>query len=305
MSMDQPPIIRTLLCHAHVPMALRCLGSLVRFHRGPFRLCIHDDGTLTDQDIERLAATAPDATFVRRPEADAAVLPALSKFPACLAYRQAQALGLKLFDLALLSGGATVRFCDSDILFLRPFHGLCAGPAAAPWPPLVLMRDLFNTYSLGWRRLLAYDHLPLVDRANSGIFVLDPAVLDLDFVEWFLRRPEAGDLPNFAEQTAWSALMRRVGGVLFNRRTFGFPTLDATAPPPVARRPVAWHFVGLLRGRFDAVAAALAADGEADALPPVTLEVFRPAVLNFPRYCVSRWQKGRLARQLAREEAAA
>ena len=32
------PVIETLLCHAHVPMASRCLESLRRCHEPAFRL---------------------------------------------------------------------------------------------------------------------------------------------------------------------------------------------------------------------------------------------------------------------------
>ena len=302
MAMDKTPVIRTLLCHSHVPMALRSLASLARFHREPFRVCLHDDGTLTGEDREQLAAVAPGAAFIDRAEADAAVFARLERYPACLEYRRAETMALKLFDPALLSAGP-VHYCDCDILFLRPFTGFSAALAGAR-PPLVFMRDLFNTYSLSWRRLLARGTVPLADRVNAGIMLLDPALLDLDFVEWFLRRPESNDLRGFAEQTAWSALVRRVGGSLLDARAFTFPPF-AGALPRADRRAVAWHFVGPLRRKFDAVATALAADREADALPPLTPGLFRPAALNFPRYCVSRWHKGRLARQLAREEAAA
>ena len=301
MSMDKKPVIRTLLCHGHAPMAARCLASLARCHRQPFRTCVHDDGTLTDDDRARLAEAAPDVTFVDRAAADAQVAERLAGHPACLAYRRAQVMALKLFDVVLLAAGEPVYYCDGDILFARPFEGFAAALADAP-RPLVLMRDLFNTYSLGWRRLLRPGGVPLADRVNAGIMLLDPAMLDLDFVEWFLRRPEANDLPAFAEQTAWSALVQRSGGSLLDPAQFAFPRASGE-PPGACRRaavPVAWHFVAPLRGRFPVYAASVEQGADDAARPPERLRTFRPARLNFPRYGVSRWRKGRLARQLAR-----
>ena len=301
--MNPPSVICSLLCHAHVPMALRCFASLARFNREPFRLRIHDDGTLTEEDRGRLRDAVPGGvSVVSRREADEAMTARLEKYPVCLRYRQSQVMSLKLFDIALFEPGP-MHYCDSDILFLRPFSGFSA-PLAAARPPLVLMRDLFNTYSGGWRRLLARDRVPLADRINAGLILLDPARLDLDFVEWFMQQPVALETPHFADQTIWSALVQRDGGFVLDEERFVFaPLAGAGALPTPRRRPVAWHFVSVLRRGFDGAADAVEADGTADALPPVTLGLTRPAPLNFPRYCVSRWRKGRLARQLAREAA--
>ena len=296
--------VRTLICHSHVAMAERCLASLVRFNREPFRLRLHDDGTLTDEDRDRLRAVVPDVGFIDRREADAAMSERLARYPACLRYRQTQTMALKLFDVALLEPGH-LHYCDCDILFLRPFVGFST-PLAAANPPVVLMHDLFNTYSGGWRRLLERGRVPLADRINAGVTLLDPARFDLDFVEWFMGRPEATDMPHFAEQTTWSALVQRDGGYVLDRRAFGFPPLGgARALPEAGQRPVAWHYVSPLRRTLDEMADAVDADRSADALPPVNPAIFRPAALNFPRYCVSRWHKGRLARQLSQLEQAA
>ena len=48
--------VATLLGHAHVEMALACLGSLLRYSAEPLRLRIHEDGSLLAADRERLTA---------------------------------------------------------------------------------------------------------------------------------------------------------------------------------------------------------------------------------------------------------
>jgi len=50
-------------------MALLCLGSLLAHSAEPLRLRIHDDGTLTEEDQERLAAGLAAPDFVLRAEA--------------------------------------------------------------------------------------------------------------------------------------------------------------------------------------------------------------------------------------------
>src|SRR5579864_7907589 len=90
---DRP--VATLLGHAHVEMALLCLGSLLRFSATPLRLRIHDDGSLTRADLERLAGLG-QPEIVSRQEADDRLAEVLAARPATRAFRAANPLALKL-----------------------------------------------------------------------------------------------------------------------------------------------------------------------------------------------------------------
>ena len=81
-------LVTSLVCHAHVDMALDCLGSLLRLCAVPLRLQIHDDGTLTDEDVERLRAGLDRCAVIRRPEADARMQEALRGLDAALRLRE-------------------------------------------------------------------------------------------------------------------------------------------------------------------------------------------------------------------------
>ena len=97
-----PRIVSTLLGHAHVGMALLCLGSLLRESVEPLTLQVHDDGTLTAEDLERLAAGLGEPVVVGRREADSRVEAFLGDRPAARIFRRENPLGLKLLDAANL-----------------------------------------------------------------------------------------------------------------------------------------------------------------------------------------------------------
>lgn len=61
--------VSTLLGHRDVEMGLTCLGSLAIASREPLRLRVHD-GTLTEQDRERLTVRLPGCVFIERNTAD-------------------------------------------------------------------------------------------------------------------------------------------------------------------------------------------------------------------------------------------
>ncbi|HEY4589348.1 MAG TPA: hypothetical protein VII86_08960, partial [Thermoanaerobaculia bacterium] len=79
--------IATLLGHAHVEMALACLGSLRRCSADPIRFRIHEDGTLTAGDRDRLAEGLGDPEILARSAADERVADLLARRPALRALR--------------------------------------------------------------------------------------------------------------------------------------------------------------------------------------------------------------------------
>src|SRR5262245_23142393 len=106
--------VRSLLGHRGVDLALQCLGSLIERSVDPLQLILHDDGTLTAEDCDRLAAGLRQPLIVRKTDATEQVLPRLARYPACAQFRQTNVLGLKLLDVPLL-GGDTFAYCDTDV----------------------------------------------------------------------------------------------------------------------------------------------------------------------------------------------
>jgi hypothetical protein len=205
-----PNYVASLVCHAHVDMALACLGSLLASSSTPLSLHIHDDGSLTDADRERLRQGLPDCIVVLPENADDAVLPELARYPECSAFRKKSALARKLLDVPLISTEPFV-FCDSDVLWQRPFEGLFELPDATT--KVVFMRDHQEAYALRPWNLMGRRAVQVPRRVNTGLMLASPAVLDLDFLEWLLalRLPSFSRFPLWTEQTCWAALGRRAG----------------------------------------------------------------------------------------------
>lgn len=197
-------IISSLICHAHVPMAIDCLGSVARLCVEPVRFRIHDDGSLTEEDLNRLQAVLPVERVIRRREADEVMADRLRGYRVLRSFRSGLVLALKLFDGPAFAEGRSYRFVDSDILFLRRFRW------PSPSVPMMFMGDRAPSYSLrSWGRL--WSRVPLPARVNSGVILAERGQIDLDFLEWFVSQARHRSILPMLEQTAWAALGMRVG----------------------------------------------------------------------------------------------
>lgn len=292
MNVDNLPIIRSLLCHAHVPMALRCLASLRRCHRPAFRLLIHDDGSMTDEDCQRVADAQPGTRFIRRAEADGPVLAALEKYPTCRLYRERYPLSLKFMDVPLLADAPLV-FCDTDVYFVRSFSGFHR--LWDPGAPLVFTRDITIAYAIRYWHLIGSQRLRMMNRVNSGIMLVDPAQVDLDFMEWLLARLGADRIHHVVEQTYWAAQAHRVGGCRFlSPRQIGYPPPpDEPGPAELVPSCVALHFITPLREGLKGMEGEY--DRDTNGAGPVDLVTVRADKLNLPTYLC-----GRVGKQIRR-----
>lgn len=236
--------VSTLLGHAHVDMALVCLGSLLRCSASPVRLRIHDDGSLTAADLERLAAGLGEPAVLPRREADERLADRLAGRPAARAFRFANPLALKLLDVPLLAeaaAGEPLAYCDADVLFLRPFSGLFELPPAAG---ALFMHDPQNAYSVRSWHLLRERRLRLAGHVNTGVIACRAGCFDLDLVEWFLSRPQYRFAPVWVEQTCWALLGGQAGCRLLDPAAVSIPVPGRE--PPAGQ--VALHFVSPVRG---------------------------------------------------------
>jgi hypothetical protein len=287
---DGPLVVSSLLGSAHVAMALVCLGSLLRCSARPLRLRLHDDGSLTAADRERLAAGLGDPEVVARREADERVAGLLAGRPAARAFRDTNPLGLKLLDVALLAPGEDLAYCDSDVLFLRPFRGLFELP---PGSGALCMADPQNAYSVRSWHLLREPRLRLAAHLNSGIIGFRLQHLDLDLIEWFLARPAHRFAPVWVEQTCWALLAQPAGCRLLDPAAIAIP---APGNEDADRQRVALHFVSPVRrlfGRHAAAAMAAARLAEAGGgaagagAPPVALRSIAARRLSAPAMAIT------------------
>lgn len=234
--------VSSLLGRRQVDTALVCLGSLLRCSEEPLALRLHDDGTLGRDDLDRLEAGLGRFTLVQRAEADERVSELLARRPSLRAFRRENPLALKLIDVVAFAG-EELSFCDSDILFVRPFRNLfhLGGPEGA-----LFMTDIQNAYSIRSWHLLAHPRLHLPVRVNSGIIGYRCAAYDPDLLDWYLARPERRFAPVWVEQTGWALLGGRAGCRLLDPAQVAFPETGGYDDEAV----VALHFVSSLRDRL-------------------------------------------------------
>ena len=261
--MSQAPLlVSTLLGHAHVEMGLACLGSLLAFSAEPLRLRVHDDGSLSAEDLDRLAAGLQEPEVIPRATANERMADLLAHRPVSLAFRRENPLALKLLDVPLLADAEGLAYCDSDVLFLRPFSGLYAWPG--PEVGAVAMADDQSAYSLRSWHLLLERRLRLPCRVNTGIVRVRSPLYDLDQVEWVLGRPEYRRTPVWVEQTCWALLAGTTECRLLDPRQVLIPRPGAE-PPSGA---VALHFVSPVR---HLLAPSLRERGDPASGPPVEI----------------------------------
>src|SRR5262249_40241428 len=144
----------------------------------------------------------------------------LAAFPRCRAARAANLMFLKMFDVTLLEDGE-MAYCDSDILFLRPFSGLFGLPD--PRFRALFMTDSENAYAVRPWHLWAFGRVRLAGTANAGLMRIAHGVLDLEFVEWLIGRLGACSVWQrracWGEQTCWAALAARTRCGLWDARS--------------------------------------------------------------------------------------
>lgn len=263
--------VRSLVCHRDVGMALSCFSSLLKFSTQPLNLVIHDDGSLTAEDVEKLLGGLKGSSILFRAEADELMSPLLGQYPNCYKYRSNHVYGLKLLDTPLLSK-TDLAFCDSDILFVRPFDGMFCWPNAET--SALFMKDYLNSYSMLPWHLLGTGKPKLPSKVNSGLIFFRKAAYDLDFVEWFLGQDEFRHKVGWLEQTCWAALGHRVGCRQWHPEQIAL----MRSKTHLRERLVAGHFVKEVRYRLGEFLSA--ADNLPQASTPAVIETIAPPDCN-------------------------
>lgn len=202
--------LRTLLCHRDVDLAIHCLGSAMQLSADPVRVVVHEDGSLTPEDRDKIAEKLPGSRILDRAEADALMAERLAGHPNAQAFRARSVWGLKLLDVVLAEVGLCF-YLDGDIRFFHPFRGLFAEEAARG--RCVFLRDtVWQAYSIRPWHLMDKRGLKVASGINTGLTLCDPAVFDLDFVDWFLAQSDWRVIPAWTEPTCWAALAMRANG---------------------------------------------------------------------------------------------
>ncbi|HZJ15981.1 MAG TPA: hypothetical protein VFD27_13090 [Chthoniobacteraceae bacterium] len=187
------------------------LRSFAFFSGRQYALCIHDDGTLTDDAVGQLEVAFPHARLISRREADDRLRPVLSDLPRCSALRATNKLAPKVFDFAFFLEADRLILLDSDILFFAPPTALLNALRDPAFCKNTLNKDWGAGYTIDLektRALLDFDLPPMI---NSGLGLLHRASLRFDWVEEFLGLPDILSHSHQIEQTLIALCSARFG----------------------------------------------------------------------------------------------
>ena len=274
---DGSIVVRTLAGKKNLAFYLRCLRSLLDNCADPIHLAIHEDGTFDDEARDQAReALGDDLVILSRAEGNDRTLDALLPHPNARKLREESIWGVEFFDPLFADDSDPLSFyVDADILFFRPFRGLFRRDILDG--KCIFLRDVvWHAYSLRPQHLLGPEPRP---RAASGITTAvvcwDKRLIDWDYVEWFLSKPEYRVIPEWTLPTLQAGLALSANGHAV------IPEQIVNAYPKAALGPSAFavHLLGSYRKEWlpeAERAAEQAAGGEPPGPRPCRLEPCRP-----------------------------
>ena len=239
--------LHTLLCHRDVEMGLCAAMCYALAARSRFRWFVHDDGSLTSEDRERIHAAVPDALVISRQAADERAARECGHLPKIQEYRRRQVMALKLVDVRIWAEADRIAYLDSDIcffhypdFFLKSLRGEIKGS--------YFNKDIQDAYVLDrleiGRRLGVAPH----PRTNAGLWVMDRNLIDLDLIERWLNDPSIKEcLYAYTLDQTFISMLAVLGA---DGVDYLPPEYDVDLRKPVADS-VSKHYVGAIRHGFE------------------------------------------------------
>lgn len=204
-----------------------------------FRLCIHEDGTLSEEAATQLTLHFPGCRLIRRKEADKVAAKRLAKHPKCAHFRSFHPLALKVFDFHFFLKSDRMFILDSDILFFGHPSELIQRLLDPVHSANTLNLDWNYGYSLSEETIRKYlPEFPFIPHINSGLGLIHRGSIPLDWAEEILSCPDILERPHCVEQTIIALCSSRHGftplpdayTVSLNPRKPGQPVKHYTSP---------------------------------------------------------------------------
>jgi hypothetical protein len=222
---------------------LNLLWTLKSFYNvsdKPYKLVIHEDGSLGEEEKGHMIRLFPDAAIISRKESDSKVLPSLEASPRALDFRSTNALSLKLFDFPFFLNSERMILLDSDILFYSRPQVLLDRIADPAYMKNTVNRDVSGALNVEGTEVEMKFGFSLIERFNSGLGLIHQNSLNVDWIEEFLGLK--GILSHFwrIEQTLIALCSCRYGAELLP------PEYDVYLTNGIGNRP-SRHYVGAVR----------------------------------------------------------
>jgi len=238
--------IHVLTGREQLPLTFWMLASLSAVSGLRWQVVIHDDGTLTPEDCEKIRTTIPSARTITAAESDSVMNKALADYPNCANYRATHPLARKCFDIPHFAEEERFFLIDSDVLFFsRPEEMLQWGEKSdkSCW----FNQDPQEPSPVSPSSAPSVFGSPLWPRVNSGLcFLTRQATSDLDFYESCLGVRELRHAALWRIEQMLLGLGASkvgIGGIL--PASYEVSLGRDRSPDAIAR-----HYVGKVRDRF-------------------------------------------------------
>lgn len=202
--------IHTLICNRDLLLAINNFKSLQKFEEfADMPVYLHDDGSLTDSDIDALNVIK-NIIVIKRSDADKMIKPFVENYPNCNSYR----LGgshinlwhkIKLFDYFFFSKTKKVLGMDTDLLFLRkPEDVIKYIKTETPF----YYPDVQSAYSFNEPK----EEISVLERVNTGlVYIPSEDYFNMDAIEnalGNLLKNGVNYFPSWIEQSAFAHMFK-------------------------------------------------------------------------------------------------
>lgn len=232
--------VHVLTCSNDFLNVLWSLKSLVLRSGIELPVFVHDDGSLSGDQVGEIRRHLPDARFIPRSDSDREVAAALSGLPLCTRFRTTNPLSLKVFDFAFYRRAERYLVIDSDILFFSEMRELARRIGDRTYARNTFNRDWAFGYCVEAGELSRAAGYEVPDRINSGLGIVRAGVVDFAHCEELLSIPGMFGHSHRIEQTLIAASCAR-GGFEFLPSEYDVRLAASTPAEPCK------HYTGPIR----------------------------------------------------------
>jgi len=176
-----------------------------------WRLHIHEDGSVTQEQKAIICNVLPGARIISRMESDERMASFLSEFPKCETHRNRHNFFLKFFDLQAFVQTEKCIVLDSDVVFFRRPNEIIEW-AKSEEKSCYYNEDTQEKYFSPRKDIEPALTFPLWPRFNSGLVLIPTSAFDLGLSEKILTEfEESAHHPQFFEQTLFCLTASALG----------------------------------------------------------------------------------------------
>ncbi|MGB0371588.1 MAG: hypothetical protein ACPGN3_09565 [Opitutales bacterium] len=212
------------------------LKSLYMMTSCRFSLCIHEDGSLSSEQIALIQEHFPFARIITRIEADEEMAEPLSDLRKLREIRASNPLILKVSDMPYFCRSERMFLLDSDVLFFDEPHTLFERIRSKGYLKNTLNRDWKYGYSIS-------EDYPIEPLINSGLGLIFKDSVNLANLEEYLEIEGIFSHGHRIEQTLFALCSHQYGFEFLPRE---YDVLLGQTPKNVP----SFHYTGPIRHRF-------------------------------------------------------